>query len=198
MYIQRLNIGGDRVVNEIVLASESKWRKKILDDAGIPARCVSSGVDESEIISDSPKNQARLRAEAKARAVAKTCPDDVVVGCDQVLEFDEQAFGKAKDRDDARARLKAFSGQTHYLHSAIVVFKDQKQQSLVVTAKMMMKELSDDEIEAYLDTEEWVGCAGCYQYENQGGQLFSSVEGDITTIIGLPLSSLKRILQIVH
>jgi septum formation protein len=136
---------------------------------------------------------------ARAHGVSLPLRDEpfLAIAADQVLEFAGEAFGKAHSAEEAFDRLRRLSGRPHLLHSAYCLVYHDGQQNLVrilssrvVTAEMTMRKLSDEELQAYLATDEWRGCAGCYQYENQGVHLFESVLGDASTIIGLPLLNL--------
>ena len=124
-----------------------------------------------------------------------TKPSLIIAG-DQVLEFKGKPYGKADSEDQAFERLRQFSGTEHQLHSAYTLLHREPGQnarvlkSEVVTANMAMRDLSDEQIRAYLKTNEWQGCAGCYQFENQGVHLFKGVVGDSFTIVGLPLPQL--------
>lgn len=186
--------------NKFILGSGSKWRAQILINAGINVRCVKPNVNEEDIYGDTPEELALNRAHAKAEEVARREQGYLVVGCDQVLGFKNKSYGKADHREMAKKRLKAFSGEMHTLHSAFVLaLANHDRVSIlhqeVVTAIMTMRPLSEVEIDRYLDTGEWVGCAGGYQFENHGRQLFSKVEGSESTIIGLPIDELLLCLQ---
>lgn len=189
-------------INRLVLASTSRFRRVLLEQSGIQVFGIAPQCDEEAIVGTDPLQTARLRADAKALSVGTVSENSIVIAADQVLEFRGRAFGKAEDEDEARQRLREFSGQVHRLHSAFsLAFYEADQpapkllSSEVVTATLGMRPLSPDELESYLRTREWEGCAGCYQYENKGAQLFDWVEGDHTTIIGLPVLALLKQLR---
>src|SRR5262249_54001571 len=133
---------------------------------------------------------AKLLARAKARAAAAKHAGRIVVGADQTLALGERRFSKAADRAGARAQLAALRGKTHMLHSAVAVARDGELMfEHCDTARMTMRAFSDAFLESYLDA---VGSAatasvGGYQLEGAGIQLFDSVDGDHSTILGLPL-----------
>ncbi|MES2745689.1 MAG: nucleoside triphosphate pyrophosphatase [Bdellovibrionota bacterium] len=187
-------------INRLVLASTSKYRRALLDQVGIIHHSLAPEVDEDSITADDPASLAWARSEAKGLSLPFDGTPFLAIAADQVLDFEGQAFGKAHLREDAKARLSAFSGKTHTLQSAysLVLYTPKGPSILkteVVPATMHMRKLSEGEIEAYLDTNEWKGCAGCYQYENKGMNLFESIEADISTIIGLPLPHLLKDLR---
>ncbi|HYX34872.1 MAG TPA: Maf family protein [Oligoflexus sp.] len=191
-------------INRLVLASTSRFRRVLLEQSGIQVFGIAPQCDEEAIVGSDPWQTARLRADAKALSVEMGAvhENSIVIAADQVLEFQGRAFGKAADEDEARLRLREFSGQVHRLHSAFSLAfyeADHAEPKLlsseVVTATLGMRTLAADELEAYLRTREWEGCAGCYQYENKGAQLFDWVDGDHTTIIGLPVLALLKQLR---
>ncbi len=185
-------------INRLVLASTSIYRRQLLEQVGIRVDSGQPLCDESAIGGKNPEEIARNRSEAKGlslKSLANQAPF-LALAADQVLDFQNQAYGKAYSRQEAAERLALFQGKTHLLHSAYcLVYYDGLSQarilkSRVVSAKMHMRRLMDDEIEAYLDIGEWQGCAGSYQYENRGMQLFDRLEGDMSTVVGLPLPHL--------
>lgn len=189
-------------INRLLLASTSPYRLALLKQAGITVTAQRSDCDESTISAATPYALAKARSEGKGLDLAVEGEGSLVIAADQVLDFHGQAYGKADSREEAFERLRRFAGHEHSLHSAYcLVHYDPKAgikrllRSQVITAKLHMRPLSDQEIHAYLDTGEWEGCAGCYQYENRAVQLFDYVQGDLSTIIGLPIPALLKDLR---
>jgi len=188
-------------VKKLILASQSPFRRALLTASGIDFTVAVADVDEYAITAVSPGEVSLKRAEAKALAVAAQHPGCLVIGADQVLSLGDQMFDKASERATARQRLLALSGHTHHLHSGFVLAYGRADQTpltltrRLVSAAMTMRPLTEGEIEAYLDTDEWRGSVGCYQYENRGVQLFTKVDADHSTIIGLPLLPLLEELR---
>jgi septum formation protein len=175
----------------------------VLEGAGVPFEAVGSGVDEdiakAALLARraTPRQVAEALAEEKALAVSVGRPD-LVVGADQTLEFQGQLYDKTETLDAARERLKALRGMPHMLHSAVVV----AERGAVVwretqSATLRMRDFSDAFLEAYLaaEGEAALGSVGCYRLEGQGVQLFSRIEGDYFTILGLPLMGLLDLLR---
>jgi septum formation protein len=184
-------------INRLVLASTSPYRLALLENAGLAVTPVAPHADEALVDAPEPMALARARSELKGVSLPLRDEPFLAIAADQVLEFAGEAFGKAHSAEEAFDRLRRLSGRPHLLHSAYCLVYHDGQQNLVrilssrvVTAEMTMRKLSDEELQAYLATDEWRGCAGCYQYENQGVHLFESVLGDASTIIGLPLLNL--------
>ena len=188
----------------LVLASKSAVRYTILTGAGVPFTACDAAVDEDIIKQNALKNNlsapeiaARL-AMAKAQTVSALQPDDLVVGCDQVLELDGKIFDKPIDLDDARAHLRAFSGKTHHLIAAISLIKGGTPVwQTMDSAALKVRTLSSDFIDRYLAHEgrAILSSVGAYRLEGMGSQLFDAIDGDYFTVLGLPLLPLLEELR---
>ncbi len=186
----------------LVLASRSDIRGKMLAAAGLRFEIRPAHLDERALEAKLPPSDAagvaRLLARAKANAVGATLPGRMVLGADQTLARGNRRFGKPTDRASAAEQLRALRGRTHELHSAVALVRDNDVLFADVdTARLTMRDFSDDFIEQYLD---WVGDAalasvGGYQLESIGIHLFERVEGDYFTILGLPLLPLLGFLR---
>lgn len=179
----------------LVLASTSPARRALLSALGVPFHCEPPGVDEEVPAGTTPRDAVALLAERKARAVAARFPHAWVLGSDQLLDLDGSALGKPGDRAAARAQLSSLSGRTHLLHTGVCLAGPGGITTEVETAKLTLYPLSDAELEAYLDTAEWEGCAGGYRVEGRGQGLFSALEGDRSCVQGLPMVRVVRLLR---
>jgi septum formation protein len=187
----------------LVLASKSATRRAVLDGAGVAYEASSSGVDEEaakvELLAAgaNPRQVAEALAERKAVAISRGRPE-LVVGADQTLEFEGRLYDKARTVEDARTRLKTLRGKPHQLHSAVVVARDGKAVwRETESATLTMRAFTDGFLDDYLATEgeAALGSVGCYRLEGPGVQLFSSIQGDYFTILGLPLMGLLELLR---
>lgn len=180
----------------LVLASESETRRGLLANAGLTFACEGAGVDERAVERPlrargaRPAEIAVALADAKAVAVSRRRPDALVLGADQTLGLGTELFVKAETRAAAAEKLARLAGRTHELHAALAL----AQAGEVVwrhlsTARLTMRPLSHAAIEAYLDAagDGILSSVGCYHYEGLGIRLFEAVEGDIFTILGLPM-----------
>ena len=183
---------------QVILASKSAARRAVLTGAGVPFEAVVAGVDEDAVKASmlaggaGPRAVADALAEIKAVKVSAGRPG-LVIGSDQTLEFEGRLYDKAETLEAARERLKAMRGKPHRLHSAVVVAQGGAPiWREVVSATLTMRDFSDDFLEDYLaaEGEQALGSVGCYRLEGPGAQLFSSIEGDYFTILGLPLMGL--------
>ncbi len=180
----------------LVLASKSLGRQSLLRCAGVPFTTHVADVDEKGIRcrllanGSDPRELAEALAESKASAVARLDRNWVVLGCDQVLEFDGNVLEKPKDRMDARKQLGRMNGQSHRLYSAVVVCEGLRPLwSFTGEAELEMRRSSSEFLDAYV-SRNWPGIAdsvGCYKIEEEGSRLFSRIVGDHFTIVGLPL-----------
>jgi len=187
----------------LILASKSPTRRAVLDGAGVAYEAAGSGVDEdaakAELLAKgaSPREVAGALAERKALAVSAG-RGELVIGADQTLEFEGRLYDKVETVAEARERLRAMRGRPHQLHSAVVVARDgaavwREMESATLT----MRDFSDAFLEDYLavEGEAALGSVGCYRLEGLGVQLFSDIQGDYFTILGLPLMGLLDLLR---
>jgi septum formation protein len=186
----------------LVLASQSKVRRAVLEAAGIPVEVRPAHLDEraieSQVTSGKPGDVALTLAREKARTVAAMSEARLVVGCDQTLALGERRFSKPADRTAARAQLLALRGKTHELHSGVAVVRGGALVfGHVEVARMTMRDFTEDFLEAYLDEAgaNVLASVGAYQLERTGIHLFERIEGDHFTILGLPLLPLLDYLR---
>jgi len=186
----------------LVLASRSKARQTLLKASGIPVEVHPADLDERGLeaaaCSTMPGAIAAHLARAKVSAVAKLRPGRLTLGADQTLALGAERFAKPVDRTAARAQLRALRGQTHELHSAIALAKDENVLfEFVGVARLTMRPLSNRYLDLYLDAagDAATTSVGGYQVESLGIQLFERVDGDYFTVLGLPLLQVLEFLR---
>ncbi|MCA1456378.1 septum formation protein Maf [Bradyrhizobium sp. BRP22] len=186
----------------LVLASQSSARKMLLANAGLAFEALPADIDERAIQEHSglsaPAEIASRLAREKALFVSAQRPRRFVIGADQTLALHDRLFSKPTSRDQAARQLRALAGRVHELHSAVAVARDGKILFADTSvARMSMRPLSEDEIDAYLDQagEAVTTSVGAYQLEGLGAHLFERIDGDHFTILGLPLLSLLAFLR---
>lgn len=188
----------------LILASRSAGRAEVLRRAGVSFEVVAAGVDEAAVKAAMHAEGAPARdvadalAELKARRIAARMAGRLVLGADQVLVCDDRLHNKPRDRAEARAQLTALRGRRHELLSAAVVFEAGRPVwRHVGLAQMTMRPFSDAFLDEYLAAEgdSALSTAGAYRIEGRGAQLFDRVDGDIFTVVGLPLLPLLDFLR---
>ena len=192
-------------LQNLILASASKSRSQMLLNAGVDFSVQVSNVDETLIKErfglKLAENIALKLAVLKAQKVSKLNTDTLVIGADQVLECGGTLYNKPLNRTDAVSNLKALRGKTHRLISAVCVVQNNKiLWDLTDSVNLTMRELSDEFIQSYLNqvgTDIFLSVGG-YRLEDLGAQLFTRVEGDFFTVLGLPLLPLLEFLRSKH
>jgi septum formation protein len=191
-----------RAAQPLVLASRSPSRRTMLATAGLPIEVIVPDLDERALEAAAgplePAKVAMLLAREKAKAIAGEKPGRLVVGADQTLALGVRRFDKPRDAPAARAQLEALAGNTHQLHSAVAVVRDQEVLlDAVDTASLTMRSLSDAFLDAYFAAAgpAVLESVGAYQLEKLGIHLFAHIEGDHFTILGLPLLPLIAFLR---
>ena len=191
---------------KIILASKSEVRKKILDQNGIRCEVVPANIDE-ELIKDSllkekasPEIISKNLAELKANKVSEKRHNHLVLGADSVIDLKGELISKPKNRDEAFAILKKLNGQKHQLISSVCISKNGAMiWNFTDASALIMKQLNSNEIKSYLikikDKELYA--YGVYQIEADGRSLFSKIEGDEDTIMGLPVKQIKEYLSTI-
>lgn len=186
----------------LILASQSSARKLLLANAGLEFKAITADIDERGIQAASglsgPRDIGLLLAREKAKAVSVHHPGSYVIGADQTLALGNRLFNKPAGRAQAMAQLHELAGNSHELNSAVAVARDGKVIfEDVAVARMTMRQMSEAELEAYLDAagEAVTSSVGAYQLESLGIHLFERIEGDHFTILGLPLLPLLAFLR---
>ena len=192
------------MTERIVLASGSRFRKAMLEAAGVDIDVVPADIDERAVemplegTGASPEDVAQVLAEAKALEVSERHPGRLVLGCDQTLSLDDELFHKPRDMEDARRHLLKLSGRTHQLNSAAVLARNgEALWRHVGIARLTMRKLEPAFIGRHLARvgPMALNSVGAYQIEGEGIQLFEKIEGDHFTIVGLPLLPLLKELR---
>ena len=190
--------------NKIILASKSKVRKEILDKNKILNEVEPSNVDEEAIKESLIKEGAtpdiisKNLAELKANKVSLNKIDQIVLGADSVIDLDGELISKPENRKEAIIILKKLNGRKHNLVSSVCISKNGSMiWNYTDKATLTMKNFSDKDLESYLSkiSDEALYSYNVYQIEGEGKNLFSKIEGDMSTIMGLPIKQIKNYLE---
>ena len=189
---------------KIILASKSKVRKEILDQNNITNKVEPSQIDE-DVVKDSlikekasPSIISKNLAELKANKVSQKYPDEIVLGADSVIDLDGQIISKPTDREEALNILKKLNGKRHNLVSSVCISKNGTMiWNYTDKAALTMKKMSEEELKKYLEkiSDEALYAYNVYQIEGEGRSLFSKIDGDEDTIMGLPVKKIKEYLD---
>ena len=191
-------------MNRIILASKSEVRKKILLENGISCKVEPSKVDE-DVIKESllkegatPEIISKNLAELKANKISNKNPNELVLGADSVIDLDGEIVSKPKSREEAFNILKKMSGKSHFLISSVCISKKGNMiWNYTDRAELVMKKFNDSELKNYLTkiSDKNLYAYNVYQIEGEGKKLFSKINGDKNTIMGLPITKIKSYLQ---
>ena len=191
-------------MKSIILASKSKVRKKILDENKIKSIAEPSNLDEDEVKKSlinqgaTPELISKNLAELKANKVSQKRIGEIVLGADSVIDLNGKLISKPTNRTEAMNILTSLNGRSHFLISSVCISLDGKMiWNYTEKAEMKMKNFTKKELEVYLGkiTDKDLYSYNVYQIEGEGKKLFSEINGDVDTIMGLPIKSIKKYLD---
>ena len=191
-------------MHNIILASKSMVRKKILEENKIKCETCPSNVDEEYIKENllkekaSPELISKNLAELKANQISKKKNGELVLGADSIIDLNGEIISKPSNREEALVILKKLNGQKHHLVSSVCISKNGSMiWNYTDKAILTMKQMLDQELKLYLSkiTDETLYAYNVYQIEGEGRSLFSKIEGDKDTIMGLPIKQIKKYLK---
>ncbi len=179
----------------IVLASKSPRRQELLKKIFNEFEIYPSTVREWLPESIEPDHAAGFLAAQKACDVSQETGADVIIGCDTVVVCDNKILGKPKNRADAYMMLKRLSGKTHIVYTGVCVVSNKGDFSFTEATKVVFDEMTNDEINAYLDSEDVMDKAGAYAIQGFAGKFISKIDGDYYNVVGLPIRRLYKELK---
>ncbi len=194
------------MINNIILASRSEVRKKILNQNGINCEIIPANIDEETVKESLLKEKATPRiisknlAELKANKISKKKLNEFVLGADSVIDLNGELISKPTNREEAINILKKLNGKKHQLISSVCISKNGSMiWNSTDASALIMKQLNLDEIKSYLAKirDKELYAYGVYQIEADGRSLFSNIEGDEDTIMGLPIKQIKEYLNTI-
>ena len=181
---------------KIVLASKSPRRKELLSLLDLDFEIITADIDETMNPSLPVTDEVARISYEKAVAVASgLTPDTVIISADTIVELDGELMGKPTDEYDARQMLGSLSGKTHNVHTAVTVLRGDKHKTRVVTTAVTFRDITDEEITAYIYTLEPMDKAGAYGIQDRGSKFVSGINGDYFNVVGLPVCTLYTMLK---
>lgn len=179
----------------IILASASPRRKELLKKIIPDFKVCESNIDETIPQNIELNSVAEHLATKKALNVYKNNPNDIVIGADTIIVFDNKIYGKPKNQAEAKEMIEKFSGNRHIVITGVCIVDKNKTLSFSSVNEVEFYSLNNNEIEDYLSTASYFDKAGAYAIQDLGGLFVKEIKGDYNSIIGLPISRLHRILK---
>ena len=182
---------------KIILASGSPRRKQILEQVGLKFTIEVSDYEEKPISGVKPYEFVETLSLEKAKAVAKNHNDAIIIAADTIVFLNNQILGKPKTKEDARGMLKKLSGNTHSVFTGFTIIDTVNKRTITnhVETKIRFKNLSEEEILAYIETKEPMDKAGSYGVQDRGALFVEHIEGDYSSVMGLPILKIFEILK---
>ncbi len=186
-------------MTELLLASGSPRRKELLDQIGVHYQTASMDIDESVLENEVPHDYVVRLAREKAQAGINGHPDMVVLAADTTVVVSGNILGKPEDENDARRMLKLLTGSTHHVLTGIAVATiaqgELRLESQVVSTEVYFSNISEQEIEQYIQTGEPMGKAGAYGIQGKASLFVERIEGSYSNVVGLPLAETGKLLE---
>lgn len=179
---------------KLILGSQSARRRSLLTQAHLDFEVIVPDVDEKLITSTQPETKVIDTAKLKA-SVIPADDDTVLLTCDTVVSFNDQIFEKPATREEARQMIRTLSGSTHEVYSAALLKSRDFEEIIVGRTSVTFYDLTEEEIESYIQTDEPYDKAGAYGIQSYGAVFVKEIQGDYNTVVGLPLSQVYRALK---
>ncbi|MCL5019448.1 MAG: Maf family protein [Patescibacteria group bacterium] len=184
-------------MKKIILASSSPRRKQVLEQVGLNFTVEVSDYEEKPISGVKPHEFVETLSFGKAKAVAKNHEDAIIIGADTIVVLNNQILGKPKTKEDARGMLKKLSGNTHSVFTGFTIIDTKNNKTITnhVETKIRFRNLSGKEISKYVETEEPMDKAGAYGVQDRGALFVEYIEGDYSSVMGLPILKIFEVLK---
>ncbi|MDO5022585.1 MAG: Maf family protein [Eubacteriales bacterium] len=184
-------------MQEIILASASERRHRLLENMGVPFKIEEAHVEEVKLTS--PEDTVMQNAWIKAKAVHDKSPNRIILSADTVVAIDGQILGKPKDAEDAKSMLSRLSGRWHAVYTGVCLISQTGEKDIkLCTTRVHMAEISQEEIEAYVLTGEPMDKAGSYAMQGIAGAFVTEIQGNYANVIGLPTSMVRDMLKDIN
>ena len=182
-------------MKKVILASQSPRRQELLERVVSEFDCIPADIDETMDLTKDLGEEVKKVSYAKAMTILKQYPECIVIGSDTSVILDDAPLGKPKDKEEARRMLEGLQGRSHEVYTGLAVVSSKKSCVTLEKVKVTFSSMSKEEIEAYLNTEEWVDKAGGYGIQGMASRYIESIEGDYYSIMGLPVHKVYEALK---
>ena len=179
----------------IILASQSPRRRELLGHLVTDFQVLPADIDETVLLDEGPTDYVMRMANTKGDKVAKSYPDDLIISSDTIVVWDKQILGKPRDRKEAFEMLRQLSGAAHLVYTGVVLQKGAKRSQALTQAEVSFYDLTDAEINRYLDSGEYADKAGAYGIQGQAGVFVKEIQGDYYSIVGFPVGAVNQMLK---
>ena len=174
-------------MKDIILASQSPRRKEIFSMLNLPFTCVPSSIDETINAYNNLEDEIKDLSKRKAQSILEENPDAIVIGSDTIVIVDGYVLGKPADKEEASKMMHLLQGKTHQVLTGLCILSSKREYNDISISSVTFMELSDEEINVYLENDEWKDKAGAYAIQGNAGKFIKAIEGDYYAIMGLPL-----------
>jgi len=179
----------------VILASGSPRRKELLKRIVEEFEVIPADIDETVMNEESPQSYAERMSRTKAAHLAQDYPEELILAADTIVAVDEKILGKPVDRKDAKAMLMSYSNRSHEVLTSVTLRQGMQEKTFVVTAVVEFYPMTDEEIESYLDHNEWQDKSGSYGIQGAVSLFVKGIKGDFFTIVGFPISRIYQELK---
>jgi septum formation protein len=183
------------MTKQLILASTSPRRQELLKQVSIPFVIRKKEVDESQVKNLPPAELVKVLCKLKGKSVPIQHDDEVILAADTIVSYQNQIFGKPKNKDKAFSMLKKLSGNTHEVFTGVYIASKNKERVFVEETKVQFWDLSDEDIYSYIQSGEPYDKAGGYGIQGMGSLLVKKIDGDYFNVVGLPISKCVRELR---
>lgn len=182
-------------MNKIILASGSPRRKELMEMVGYKFDIIVADIDEKINYNNDLVKEIEKLSYQKANAVFINHQDNIVIGSDTIVKIDNKVLGKPKSIDEAKQMLRLLSDRTHQVVTAVTILSKEKQETFSSITDVTFYDLTDEEINEYVDTTEPLDKAGAYAIQGRGSEFVKSINGDYYTVVGLPIAQVYHKLK---
>lgn len=182
-------------MNKIILASKSPRRRELLSMLGIEFDVIPADIDEQIDYNNDLVKEIQKLSFQKANAVFQDHQDNIVIGSDTIVFIDNKVLGKPKSKQEAKEMLHRLSGKTHQVVTGVTIISKEKTDIFASVTDVTFYELTDEEIETYVESVEPLDKAGAYAIQGKGSEFVKSINGDYYTVVGLPIAEVYRHLK---